>query len=75
VDTRFYWLGGVLAVLGIAFWIFTILNPPDITTKAERACKAQYPDNTSAQVDCTIKLIMRASSDREKLDAAYRSMR
>jgi hypothetical protein len=71
VDTRFYWLGGVLAVLGVAYWISSIVNPEDITTKAERACKAQYPNNQSARVDCTVELIMRASSDREKIDAAY----
>jgi hypothetical protein len=74
LDKRIFVLGGVLAVLGIAYGIFTTMNPPDLATRAERACQKEY-GNGPGVGSCTVDLIMRGSSDREKVDNAYRNMR
>lgn len=74
MDKRIYVLGAVLAVFGIAYGIFAAMNPPDLATRADRACRKEYGNGPAAS-SCTIELIMRGSSERERNNNAYRNMR
>jgi hypothetical protein len=74
LDKRYIVLAAVLAAFGATYLLFTTMNPPDLATRAEQACRKEY-GNSPGVGSCTVDLIMRGSNDRERTNNAYRNMR
>ncbi|MBR0800653.1 hypothetical protein JQ615_35355 [Bradyrhizobium jicamae] len=64
----------MLAVIGMTVLASNSMNPPDLATRAEPACKKEFGDGPGVGA-CTVDLIMRGSNQQEKTNDAYRNVR